>query len=42
MIYFENLVAIGVIAMTKKINANRCNKQEIGVGVSMSASVSVS
>ena len=27
MIYFENLVAIGVIAMTKKVNASCSNKK---------------
>ena len=36
MIYFENLVAIGVIAMTKKSMQVVVIKKEIGVGVSVS------
>ena len=35
MIYFENLVAIGVIAMTKKSMKAIVIKKEIGVGVSV-------
>ena len=34
MIYFENLVAIGVIAMTKKSMQAVIIKKEIDVGVS--------
>ena len=36
MIYFENLVAIDVIAMTKKSMQAVVTKKEIGVGVSVS------
>ena len=36
MNYFENLVAIGVIAMTKKSMQVVVIKKEIGVGVSVS------
>ena len=36
MIYFENLVAIGVIAMRKKSIQAVVIKNEIGVGVNVS------
>ena len=36
MIYFENQVAIGVIAMTKKSMKAVIIKKEIGMGVSVS------
>ena len=36
MIYFENLVAIGIIAMTKKSLQAVVIRKEIGVGVSVS------
>ena len=36
MNYFENLVAIGVIAMTKKSMQVVVIKKEIGMGVSVS------
>ena len=36
MIYFENLVAIGIIAMTKKSIKAVVIKKEIGMGVSVS------
>ena len=36
MIYFENLIAIGVIAMTKNSMQAVVIKKEVGVGVSVS------